>query len=69
MEVVKQLGHEVLHRYVDGGLGQWQKTESRRQKAEGRRLEISHSDQGCQLSYANYVAKLQAEDIRISWSR
>ena len=34
----------------------------------GRRPEIFHSDQGCQFTSADYVAKLQAEDIKISWS-
>ena len=36
--------------------------------ASGRRPEIFHSDQGCQFTSADYVAKLQAEDIKISWS-
>ena len=34
----------------------------------GRRPEIFHSDQGCQFTSADYVAKLQAEEIKISWS-
>jgi putative transposase len=36
--------------------------------ARGSRIEIFHSDQGCQFTSADYVAKLQAEDIKISWS-
>jgi putative transposase len=36
--------------------------------ASGRRPEIFHSDQGCQFTSADYVAKLQAEEIKISWS-
>ena len=34
----------------------------------GRRPEIFHFDQGCQFNSADYVAKLQAEEIKISWS-
>ena len=34
----------------------------------GRRPEIFHSDQGCQFTSADYVANLQAEEIKISWS-
>jgi putative transposase len=29
--------------------------------------EIFHSDQGCQFTSATFVARLQAEDIKISW--
>ena len=36
--------------------------------ASGRKPEIFHSDQGCQFTSADYVAKLQAEEIKISWS-
>jgi len=36
--------------------------------ASSRGPEIFHSDQGCQFTSADYVAKLQAEDIKISWS-
>ncbi len=36
--------------------------------ASGRRPEIFHSDQGCQFTSADYLAKLKAEDIKISWS-
>jgi putative transposase len=34
----------------------------------GRRPEIFHSDQGCQFTSGDFVARLQAEEIRISWS-
>lgn len=34
----------------------------------GRKPEIFHSNQGCQFTSSDYVAKLQAEKIRISWS-
>jgi len=34
----------------------------------GRRPEIFHSDQGCQITSGDFVARLQAEEIRISWS-
>jgi len=34
----------------------------------GRRPEIFHSDQGCQLTSSDFVAKLQAEKIKISLS-
>jgi putative transposase len=33
----------------------------------GRRPEIFHSDQGCQFTSGDFVARLQAEEIRISW--
>jgi len=34
----------------------------------GRRPEIFHSDQGCQFTSTDFVARLQAEKIKISWS-
>jgi putative transposase len=34
----------------------------------GRKPEIIHSDQGCQFTSSDFVAKLQAEEIKISWS-
>ena len=34
----------------------------------GRRPEIFHSDQGCQFTSGDFVARLQAEEIKISWS-
>ena len=34
----------------------------------GRRPEIFHSDQGCQFTSSDFVARLQAEAVRISWS-
>ena len=34
----------------------------------GRKPEIFHSDQGCQFTSSEFVARLQAEEIRISWS-
>lgn len=34
----------------------------------GRKSEIFHSDQGCQFTSGDFVARLQAEEIRISWS-
>ena len=34
----------------------------------GRKPEIFHSDQGCQFTSGDFVARLQAEEIRISWS-
>ena len=34
----------------------------------GRKPEIFHSDQGCQFTSSDFVARLQAEEIRISWS-
>ena len=36
--------------------------------AGGRKPEIFHSDQGCQFTSGDFVARLQAEEIRISWS-
>jgi putative transposase len=35
---------------------------------DGRQPEIFHSDQGCQFTSGDFVARLQAEEIRISWS-
>ena len=34
----------------------------------GRKPEIFHSDQGCQFTSGDFVASLQAEQIKISWS-
>ena len=34
----------------------------------GRKPEIFHSDQGCQFTSSNFVARLQAEEIKISFS-
>ena len=34
----------------------------------GRRPEIFHSDQGCQFTSGDFVARLRAEEIKISWS-
>ena len=34
----------------------------------GPKPEIFHSDQGCQFTSSDFVARLQAEEIRISWS-
>jgi putative transposase len=34
----------------------------------GRKPEVFHSDQGCQFKSAAFVGKLQAEEIKISWS-
>ena len=36
--------------------------------AAGRNPEIFHSDQGCQFTCSDFVARLQAEKIKISWS-
>ena len=36
--------------------------------AGGRKPEIFHSNQGCQLTSSYLVARLQAEKIKISWS-
>ena len=36
--------------------------------ASGSRPGIFHSDQGCQFTSADFVGRLQAEDIKISWS-
>jgi putative transposase len=35
---------------------------------DGRRPEIFHSDQGCQFTSSSCVDRLQAEEIKISWS-
>ncbi len=34
----------------------------------GRKPEIIHTDQGCQFTSTDIVARLQAEEIKISWS-
>jgi putative transposase len=34
----------------------------------GRSPEVFHSDQGCQLISGGFLARLQAEEIKISWS-
>ena len=34
----------------------------------GRKLEIFHSDQGCQFTSSDFVARLKADEIIISWS-
>jgi putative transposase len=34
----------------------------------GHKPDIFHSDQGCQFTSTDFIARLQAEDIRISWS-
>ncbi|MFM7753044.1 MAG: IS3 family transposase, partial [Cyanobium sp.] len=34
----------------------------------GRKPGIFHSDQGCQFTSGDFVARLQAEEIKISWS-
>jgi putative transposase len=36
--------------------------------SSGRRPEIFHSDQGCQFTSGNFVDRLQAKEIKISWS-
>ena len=36
--------------------------------AGGRKPKIFHSDQGCQFTSSDFVARLQAENIKISWS-
>ncbi|WP_255477751.1 IS3 family transposase [Synechococcus sp. A15-44] len=36
--------------------------------SSGRRPQIFHSDQGCQFTSTDFVARLQAEKIKISWS-
>ncbi len=33
-----------------------------------RRPQILHSDQGCQFTSGNFVAQLQVEEIKSSWS-
>lgn len=34
----------------------------------GRKPEVLHSDQGCQFTSSDFVARLQTEEIKISWS-
>jgi putative transposase len=36
--------------------------------AGGRKPEVFHSDQGCQFTSSDFVARLQGEEIKISWS-
>ncbi len=36
--------------------------------SSGRKPQIFYSDQGCQFSSTDFVARLQAVEIRISWS-
>jgi putative transposase len=36
--------------------------------SSGRRPQIFHSDQGCQFTSTDFVGRLQAEKIKISWS-
>ena len=36
--------------------------------AGDRKPEIFHYDQGCQFTSGDFVARLQAEEIKISWS-
>ena len=36
--------------------------------SSGRRPQIFHSDQGCQFTSTDFVARLQGEEIKISWS-
>jgi putative transposase len=35
---------------------------------DGRKPEVFHSDQGCQFTSSAFVARLRAEEIKISWS-
>jgi putative transposase len=35
---------------------------------DGRKPEVFHSDQGCQFTSSAFVARLETEEIRISWS-
>lgn len=35
---------------------------------EGRKPEFFHSDQGCQFTYTDFVTRLRAKEISISWS-
>jgi putative transposase len=35
---------------------------------DGRKPEVFHSDQGCQFTSSAFVARLQDEEIKISWS-
>jgi putative transposase len=34
----------------------------------GRKPEVFHSDQGCRITSSSFVIRLQAEEIKISWS-
>jgi putative transposase len=34
----------------------------------GHKLQIFHSDQGCQYTSADFVARLKTEEIKVSWS-
>jgi transposase InsO family protein len=34
----------------------------------GRKPGIFHSDKGCQFTSSDFVARLQAEEVKISWS-
>jgi putative transposase len=34
----------------------------------GRQPDVFHSDQGCQFTSSVFVARLQVEEIKISWS-
>ena len=36
--------------------------------SSGRRPQILHSDQGCQFTSTDFVGRLQAEEMKISWS-
>jgi putative transposase len=36
--------------------------------SDGRKPQIFHSDQGCQFTSTDFVARLQREEIKISWS-
>ncbi len=36
--------------------------------SSGRRPQIFHSDQGSQFTSTDFVSRLQAEEIKISWS-
>jgi putative transposase len=36
--------------------------------SSGRRPQIFHYDQGCQFTSTDFVARLQAKEIKISWS-
>ena len=36
--------------------------------SSGRRPQIFHSDQGCQFTSTDFVGRLQAEKVKISWS-
>ena len=69
MAIVDLLSRNVLSWKLSNGLD----TEFCLQALEmalssGRKPEIFHSDQGCQFTSADYVAKLRGEKIKISWS-